>query len=40
LLKNKIIFDGRNVYNVEDMKNKGYHYESIGREVVQETVLA
>ncbi len=40
LLKNKIIFDGRNVYNVEDMKNKGYHYESIGREVVQEAVLS
>jgi UDPglucose 6-dehydrogenase len=39
LLKNRIIFDGRNVYDVEDMKNKGYHYESIGREVVAESTV-
>ncbi|MBS1642847.1 MAG: UDP-glucose/GDP-mannose dehydrogenase family protein [Bacteroidetes bacterium] len=30
-LKNKIIFDGRNVFEVKQMKDLGYHYESIGR---------
>ena len=31
LLKNPIIFDGRNLYDVETMKGKGFEYESIGR---------
>lgn len=30
-LKAKIIFDGRNVFDVETMKQRGFHYESIGR---------
>jgi len=30
-LKNKAIFDGRNLFEPEDMKEKGYHYVSIGR---------
>ncbi|HEX3023566.1 MAG TPA: UDP-glucose/GDP-mannose dehydrogenase family protein [Chitinophagaceae bacterium] len=30
-LKNKAIFDGRNVFEVKQMKELGYHYESIGR---------
>jgi len=30
-IKNKIIFDGRNLFEVEKMKELGYHYESIGR---------
>jgi len=30
-LKEKVIFDGRNLYNPSDMKKMGYHYESIGR---------
>lgn len=34
LLKNKVIFDGRNVYDREQMKQLGYHYESVGREAV------
>jgi UDPglucose 6-dehydrogenase len=33
-LKNKVIFDGRNVYGNDQMKQLGYHYESIGRDVV------
>jgi UDPglucose 6-dehydrogenase len=33
-LKNKVIFDGRNVYGNEQMKQLGYHYESIGRDIV------
>jgi len=34
LLKNKVIFDGRNVYELEQMREMGYTYYSIGREVV------
>ena len=30
-LKHKIIFDGRNLFDVAKMKDLGYHYESIGR---------
>ncbi len=30
-LKNKVVFDGRNVFEVKQMKDLGYHYESIGR---------
>ncbi len=35
LLKNPLIFDGRNLYDLELMEEKGFHYESIGRQVVQ-----
>ena len=31
LLKTPAIFDGRNLYDVEEMKEEGFHYESIGR---------
>lgn len=34
LLKNKVIFDGRNLYELDQMKELGYVYHSIGREVV------
>lgn len=30
-LKNKVIFDGRNLFEVKQMRELGYHYESIGR---------
>ena len=30
-LKDKAIFDGRNVYDIDKMKKLGIHYESIGR---------
>jgi UDPglucose 6-dehydrogenase len=33
-LKNKVIFDGRNLYDLPSMNDKGYHYESIGRAAV------
>lgn len=33
-LKNKVIFDGRNLYNLDEMKNLGFDYFSIGRENV------
>ncbi|HFA50464.1 MAG TPA: UDP-glucose/GDP-mannose dehydrogenase family protein [Bacteroidetes bacterium] len=35
LLKNPVIFDGRNLYDVEMMKGMGFQYESIGRSVVK-----
>ena len=34
ILKNKVIFDGRNLYDLTIMKELGYSYYSIGREVV------
>lgn len=34
LLKNKTIFDGRNLYELDAMAERGFHYESIGRKVV------
>ena len=30
-LKNKVIFDGRNLFDVNQIRGMGYHYESIGR---------
>ena len=30
-LKNQVIFDGRNVYDSERVKEKGFYYDSIGR---------
>ncbi|MFD1002468.1 UDP-glucose dehydrogenase family protein [Ohtaekwangia kribbensis] len=33
-LKGKVIFDGRNLYDLPNMKEQGYTYFSIGREVV------
>ena len=32
LLKNPVIFDGRNLYEIEEMRSEGFHYESIGRD--------
>ena len=30
-LKNKVIFDGRNLFDVNHIREMGYHYESVGR---------
>jgi UDPglucose 6-dehydrogenase len=30
-LKHKVIFDGRNLFDVAAVKELGFHYESIGR---------
>ena len=35
LMKNKLIFDGRNVYELDQMQELGFTYYSIGREVVK-----
>ncbi len=34
-LNQKAIFDGRNIYEPEEMRELGYHYECIGREIVK-----
>ncbi len=30
-LKEKVIFDGRNLYSHKDLSDRNYHYESVGR---------
>jgi UDPglucose 6-dehydrogenase len=35
MLNNKVIFDGRNVYDRAQMKELGFFYESVGREAVK-----
>lgn len=32
-LKDPVIFDGRNLYDIEDMKSEGFYYSSIGRKL-------
>lgn len=34
ILKNKVIFDGRNLYDLQKMIDLGYYYNSIGRKLV------
>ena len=33
-LKNKVIFDGRNLFDLSTMRELGFHYESVGREKI------
>ena len=33
-LKNKVIFDGRNLFDLAAIKQLGFHYESVGRAIV------
>jgi len=35
LMRNKIIFDGRNLFELEELKEQGFYYESIGRATVK-----
>jgi UDPglucose 6-dehydrogenase len=35
LLKTKLIFDGRNVFDLTQMEEMGYHYESVGRKAIK-----
>jgi UDPglucose 6-dehydrogenase len=34
LLKDKVIFDGRNLFEVDEMNEKGFYYSSIGRSAI------
>jgi UDPglucose 6-dehydrogenase len=34
LLKSKVIFDGRNLYDLQKMSDYGYYYNSIGRKLI------
>ncbi len=35
LLKDKVIFDGRNLFDVEEMSDRGFYYSSIGRKTYE-----
>jgi len=34
ILKQKAIFDGRNLFDLQAMQNLGFHYESVGRSAI------
>lgn len=34
-MKNKMIFDGRNLFELEELREQGFYYESIGRKIVE-----
>jgi UDPglucose 6-dehydrogenase len=34
-LKNKVIFDGRNLFDLNAMKELGFYYQSVGRETIK-----
>jgi len=38
LLKDKVIFDGRNLFDAEEMNQRGFYYSSIGRKTVSALV--
>ncbi|MEM8527018.1 MAG: UDP-glucose/GDP-mannose dehydrogenase family protein [Bacteroidota bacterium] len=40
LLKQPIVFDGRNLYDLDKMDDLGFYYQSIGRNIVQVEELA
>lgn len=37
LMKNKVIFDGRNLFDLNKMEELGFHYESVGRRPVKQS---
>ena len=39
LLKNKAIFDGRNLFDLNQMEEMGYHYVSIGRKIIKQAIV-
>lgn len=38
LMKKPVIFDGRNIFDLEVMENSGFHYESVGRTIVNPNI--
>ena len=39
LLNNKAIFDGRNLFDLSQMEEMGYHYVSIGRKIIKQAIV-
>jgi UDPglucose 6-dehydrogenase len=37
-LKSKVIFDGRNLFDVQEMEHLGFHYESVGRKAIVQPI--
>jgi len=35
LMKSPVIFDGRNIFDLEVMDTNGFHYESVGRKIIK-----
>lgn len=35
LMKSKVVFDGRNLYDLQRMNDLGYYYNSVGRDIVK-----
>jgi len=35
LMKSPVIFDGRSLYDIDQMQSRGFHYDSLGRQVVR-----
>ena len=35
LMKSKVVFDGRNLYDLQRMSDLGYYYNSVGRDIVK-----
>jgi UDPglucose 6-dehydrogenase len=36
LMKDHVIFDGRNLYEMDEMTTRGFYYASIGRNLIQQ----
>ena len=36
-MNDQVVFDGRNLFEPEQMKELGFHYESVGREMISKT---
>jgi len=34
-MKNRVIFDGRNMFALDQVEDKGFFYKSIGRKTIQ-----
>jgi UDPglucose 6-dehydrogenase len=35
IVNEKVIIDGRNIFSLTDMKNQGFYYDSIGRQIIK-----
>ena len=34
-LKEMVVFDGRNLFDIDEMNSKGFYYSSIGRKLIE-----